>query len=301
MEWTMEEEDPFTFELFGTSIALMGITETGSPAVDYQSLFDYDFQFFSLRSTPASAIKARPKATPQFQNKTLKRERITRTEDKNSTEDDVSSLVSLSSVSHHRDEVSSEGNKRTKPTPPRLRIQFTSLGERGEVPQFYGRKHCWLPHGLSGRHEVYHERWMFEIAHWRQNGHTLVEWKITNLTSHLVVRRLETVKEAAARQSQGKTIANYVVRESLNKRAIELENQLANSLDNPLRVASLTSKIKALRPNRCAIGLLFFGLLHPAVEERVRNVDADIVDTCLSPQDEVNEEESSPNPWSIIL
>jgi len=151
----------------------------------------------------------------------------------------------------------------------RLQIGFISLGKSGEVPQGFGRKHRIIPDGLLGTNVTYHERWQFEVVHHKkESGVITIEWKITNLSSGTITTRTETLSEAILRQTRGKTICNLVVREALDKCALELETSVLLISDNPLRIANLQSRAKALRPKRCLIGLLFFGLLHEAVQEQ---------------------------------
>jgi len=108
---------------------------------------------------------------------------------------------------------------------------------------------------------------MFQLNHHKVNSETVVEWRITNLTSQLVISRTETPREAMLRQGQGRTIANCVLKAALDGRALELERLLGESTDNPTRIANLQSKIRTLRPRRCLIGLGFFGLLHSNVQQ----------------------------------
>ena len=116
---------------------------------------------------------------------------------------------------------------------------------------------------------MYNEKWQFEVIHCQENDLILIEWRITNLSSGTVTSRTETPSEAKARQASGKTICNLVVREALEKRAVELESSAMLLEDSPLRVANFQSRAKALRPKRCLIGLLFLGLLHETVQEHM--------------------------------
>ena len=151
----------------------------------------------------------------------------------------------------------------------RLRIRFINMGKPGEIRQVFGKKHGIIPDGLCGTNEVYNEKWQFEVIHHKENNVILIEWKITNLSSGNITSRTETPSEAKARQAHGKTICNHVVRDALDKRALELEKSGTLLEDNPLRVANLQNMAKTLRPKRCLIGLLFFGLLHETVQEHM--------------------------------
>ena len=151
----------------------------------------------------------------------------------------------------------------------RLKINFLSLGKPGETKQVFGRKQGIIPDGLCGTNEAYKEQWRFEVIHHNEKDVIMIVWKITNRSSGTITSRTETSSEATARQTHGKTICNSVVRDALDKRALELENSVVSIEDNPLRVANLQNKAKLLRPKRCLIGLLFFGLLHETVQEHI--------------------------------
>jgi hypothetical protein len=156
----------------------------------------------------------------------------------------------------------------------RLKLDFISFGVPGASRQGFGRKNGVVPDGLHGTNEVYNEKWEFQILHRKDPDTNTVclEWWIRNLASKHVTSRLETAHDAHVRRTQGKTICNHVVREALDQRADELEAAISTVADVPLRVANLQSRAKALRPRRCLIGLLFFGLLHEAVQQHMFNV-----------------------------
>ena len=80
---------------------------------------------------------------------------------------------------------------------------------------------------------------------------------------------VETAQEAALRENSGTTICNIVLRQAFESRAQELENTLLELADNPTRLFNVQVLIKALRPIRCTVGLLFFGLLHEVVQHRL--------------------------------
>jgi hypothetical protein len=157
----------------------------------------------------------------------------------------------------------------------RLKLDFISFGVPGVSKQGFGRKNGIVPDGLHGTNEVYNEKWEFQILHRKDpNTNTVcLEWWIRNLASKHVTSRLETAHDAHVRRTQGKTICNHVVREALDQRADELEAAIITVADVPLRVANLQSRAKALRPRRCLIGLLFFGLLHEAVQQHMLLLD----------------------------
>jgi len=168
---------------------------------------------------------------------------------------------------------SSSSIKRARPISSvgehRLKIRFESLGDLGQIPQTFGRSDRYIPDGLRGTHEVYQERWRFEVRHHVKHFRTSVEWIAENLTSGLRVSKKETLEESIVRETQGRTICNRVLREALEGRAKELEAQLAELDERSIRTATLRDKIKALRPTRCLVGLLFFGLQHKQVQDRM--------------------------------
>ena len=153
----------------------------------------------------------------------------------------------------------------------RLRINFIRFGNPGEIRQVCGFNKRIIPDGLCGTHEAYGERWQFEVNHRNLGGGVIaIEWKIINVSSGIITTRTETRSEAISRQMRGKTISNRVVREALGKRALELETLAMLIRDHhPLRAANLQSKARPLRPKRCVIGLLFFGLVHDTVQNHM--------------------------------
>jgi hypothetical protein len=153
----------------------------------------------------------------------------------------------------------------------RLKLEFINLGGPGESRQGFGRKSGVIPDGLHGTNEVYSEKWEFMVTHTKHagTGGICLEWKIINSASRHVTSRIETPQEAHVRRTQGRTVCNHVVREALDHRAGELERAIATVGTNALRIANLQSRSKALRPRRCLIGLLFFGLLHDTVQDHM--------------------------------
>lgn len=156
----------------------------------------------------------------------------------------------------------------------RLVINFESFGERGEIPQYYGKTGIIIPNGVVGVHTVYHEKWRFEIRH--SNLHVTPKvirliWRVTNLTTNETTERTETVNEAKARASIGRTITNQLFREAMEQRAIWLERNLETE-DNLIRLANVKSLIKVLRPNRFTQGPLVFGLQHKTVQEAMGTI-----------------------------
>lgn len=151
----------------------------------------------------------------------------------------------------------------------RLRITFLNLGKPGIIKQRFGRGSSLIPDGLTGRHEMYEQQWKFEVFHEIENGKTLIIWKITNVISGTVTAVMETQKQAHIREISGRTICNKVVKTALETRAVELENLLAQGLpEQKSKRAAVKNLITILRPKMCTVGLLFFGLLHEAVQSR---------------------------------
>jgi len=150
----------------------------------------------------------------------------------------------------------------------RLKINFISLGGPGETPQYFGKKRCRIPDGLSGTHELYNQKWKFESHHRRSGDVTTINWRITNLTSGTIIERTETTHEAFIREYKGQTICNQILRDALDVRAKELEKAIR---DRPAKGTNgLQNSLKALRPRKCIMGLLFFGLLHQCVQENLK-------------------------------
>jgi len=150
----------------------------------------------------------------------------------------------------------------------RLNITFFGVGNCGEIPQRFGKNMCGIPDGLSGTHEMYDQRWKFEVRHQRQGNLVLITWKVINLTSKTVLTVTETPQDAMVRENCGRTICNMVLRTALENRAKELQMSLSNA-DPQTRSSRMTSTenlIRVLRPKRCTVGLLFFGLLHEKVQ-----------------------------------
>jgi hypothetical protein len=154
----------------------------------------------------------------------------------------------------------------------RLKITFMSLGTAGETPQHFGTKGYIIPDGLSGTHQVYHQRWRFDIRHEKVDDTVVVSWGVTNLASGTTCQRTETPREARVRETSGHTICNQLLRQALKSRAAELELMLSSLRDNPTKFSNTESLIKALRPKSCILGLLFFGLLHDTVQHRMRDL-----------------------------
>jgi hypothetical protein len=151
----------------------------------------------------------------------------------------------------------------------RLNIKFTCLGEPGVIPQRFGKHECGIPNGLSGTLQMYDQRWRMLIEHFPQpDGVTvLIRWTITNLTSGTVTTQMETMQDAIVRETCGRTICNNVLKQALETRAQELEQSMEMMIkDNPTRAANVRNLVKVLRPKRCTVGLLFFGLLHEQVQ-----------------------------------
>jgi hypothetical protein len=169
----------------------------------------------------------------------------------------------------------------------RLKIKFQNLGHLGEVPQHFGKKRAMIPDGVVGTHEVYGQRWKWEIRHLHKtsselsdddkmnnsnnnNFLTTVQWTIINLSSGTKIVRVETPHEAFLREFKGQTICNQLLRDALNVRANELEQDLERFKDKPVKVANIKSCLRSLRPKKCIMGLLFFGLLHQCVQDNLK-------------------------------
>ena len=162
----------------------------------------------------------------------------------------------------------------------RLKIQFISWGEIGRYPQRFGRGGCWIPHGLKGTNEMYDQAWRFEIYH--ESDRILAEatessvvpvtYKIINMTSRTVVSLTETPQQALVRDHSGRTITNRVLRMALDQRATEIEASLpALEAESTSKFNHVSNLARLLRPKRCTVGLLFFGLLHEQVQSRMEN------------------------------
>lgn len=153
----------------------------------------------------------------------------------------------------------------------RLRVNFICHGVFGPRPQRFGTSGCCIPNGLKGEHCMYEQSWRFEVlydAGSARDGEAIqITWRITNLKSRLVVEQRETPQQAKLREYSGRTICNKVVKTALTARAEELENVALLEQEGFVKDAILNS-IRALRPRLCTVGLLFFGLLHEAVQGR---------------------------------
>ena len=153
----------------------------------------------------------------------------------------------------------------------RLIITFEDYGAMGAHPQTLGRdSNIFIPDGLSGYHTVYQERWRFEVKHCLpdEQNITRVTWTIQNLNSRGISSRTETKDEARTRVTKGRTIANQVFREAMDKRANELE-QWSQLESNETRKAHLLSLVRNLRPKRFTSGPLVFGLQHQFVQDKI--------------------------------
>ena len=152
----------------------------------------------------------------------------------------------------------------------RLRLDFLDFGKVGEIIQSFGRKGGIISDGLCGTNEVYNEQWKFQVLHKKQGQGVLIEWNITNLTSGNKLTRMETLGEAYLRNKHGKTICNNVVKCACEQRAKELEDSIEYNHGSFTSTAILRSRLKQLRPKRCLIGLLFFGLQHKILQDYLR-------------------------------
>ena len=155
----------------------------------------------------------------------------------------------------------------------RLNIHFYNTGTLTDPIQTFGKYRLIIRNGLCGTHTMYAQPWKFEINQVGESnakGEVRLRWSVTNTASDSRVTFVETTDQAHERQVKGNTICNLVVREALNKRALELEKELASLEPNAsaTRVAHLRSLIKELRPKQCTEGLLFFGLRHQAAQSR---------------------------------
>jgi hypothetical protein len=159
----------------------------------------------------------------------------------------------------------------------RLNVTFLNLGDAGDIPQRFGKNNCGIPNGLSGTHEMYDQRWKFEVKHNRHDMSILITWKIMNLTSKAVLTVTETPQDAMVREQCGRTICNMVLKTALENRARELETSIAGVHPASTKLASTHNLIRVLRPKRCTVGLLFFGLLHEKVQ---RNFADQLVQRC---------------------
>jgi len=87
----------------------------------------------------------------------------------------------------------------------------------------------------------------------------------------------ETLQDAMVRETCGRTICNTVLKNALEIRAVELENSPELYDENPTKSANVQNLIKVLRPKRCTVGLLFFGLLHEVVQKTLERNLADAI------------------------
>lgn len=154
----------------------------------------------------------------------------------------------------------------------RLRISFVGNGTPGEAPQYFGTKGYIIPTGLAGTHRVYQQRWRFDTKHVKIDDVICVSWSIGNLSSGTISQRTETPSEARMRQTSGNTICNCLLRHALKSRAAELEATLDSLRDNLTEFLKTEKMINALKPKSCIQGLLFFGLLHDTVQQRMREL-----------------------------
>jgi len=154
----------------------------------------------------------------------------------------------------------------------RLNIHFINTGILEEPVQTFGKYKLLIRDGLCGTHTMYAQPWRFEINHHSGGdaaGEIRLRWTVTNLASGHRMSFLETSEQAHERQVKGNTICNVVVREALNQRAGELEEEMRTlEPSNTTRIANIRSLIKELRPKQCTEGLLFFGLRHQAAQSR---------------------------------
>jgi len=158
----------------------------------------------------------------------------------------------------------------------KMKINFESLGNRGDYPQTFGTLGALVPDGLCGTYKMYNQLWRFEIIHGKPVFDSVgklkcvcITWDVTNLTTGTLTSRIETIEEAVIRNSQGFTICNQVFREALEARTKHLESLLANETDHR-RLTRLLKDIKVLRPKRFSEGLRVFGLHHRIVQEQMR-------------------------------
>jgi len=154
----------------------------------------------------------------------------------------------------------------------RLNIQFINTGVLKEPIQSFGKYKLLIRDGLCGTHTMYAQPWRFEINQYETGAvreEIRLRWTVTNLASGHRISFLETSEQAHERQVKGNTICNLVVREALNQRAGELEEELKTlEPSNTSRIANIKSLVKELRPKQCTEGLLFFGLRHQAAQSR---------------------------------
>lgn len=157
----------------------------------------------------------------------------------------------------------------------RLVIHFDSFGTTGALIQTFGKARRIIPHGLTGCHTLYSERWLFRVSH----SPTTIDdeyrrivcmvWEITNVSTGHITRRVETASEALERMSNGRTITNEVFRQAMDVRADELEKLAAAEPAGP-KQTSLQSRSMALRPRCFNQGILVFGLQHRIVQSKMK-------------------------------
>jgi hypothetical protein len=155
----------------------------------------------------------------------------------------------------------------------RLNINFLNTGKLDGPIQTFGKYRLLIRDGLCGTHTMYAQPWRFEINYLDgcqagDAGEVRLRWSVTNLLSGRTITYAETAEQAKERQVKGNTICNLVVREALNKRAEELEEEMNDLGGASTRTANLRSLVKELRPKQCTEGLLFFGLRHQIAQRK---------------------------------
>ena len=95
------------------------------------------------------------------------------------------------------------------------------------------------------------------------------------MVSGTICTATETLNDTMVRQTSGRTACNMVVKMALETRAVELENSEEFNNEDPSKAAAVQNLVNVLRPKRCTVGLLFFGLLHEVVQTTLeRNLTA---------------------------
>jgi len=150
----------------------------------------------------------------------------------------------------------------------RLRIDFISVGEVKEPIQYFGKSGSFIPDGLSGTHEMYSQKWKFEVTHEQWKDIVVINWKVTSSISGKVTSVTETPMQALERQKKGNTICSVVMRKALEQRVQDIEEEIRQNPEDEASVAGRRGLITELRPHQRNEGILFFGLRHRAVQIR---------------------------------
>jgi len=177
-------------------------------------------------------------------------------------DDDEELLSIMKTKTHEQSPNESIDKKRMKitlsPTGPSsnpVKITFLNRGEIAMCRLRY-RKTLLIPNGLCGTHKMFRGYWKFEI-NYRDLPAGSIEWSIVDLESEDRTSHLESVNEIQARESNGRTVCNRIVKKALNKRCKRLEDG-----------SFLKNFYLKLCDSRITTGPSFFGLCDMEVTSR---------------------------------